>query len=286
MRPMLASNAPDDLNSIVYPILCSTKLDGIRALKLDGKIKSRSLKEIPNLFVRKELQNLPDGLDGELMSDGEFNLIQSDVMSEDGEPNFKFHVFDLISDKGYWDRINSISINHPRVVVIKCELVNNEKELVSLLDQTLKGGNEGLIARSIDGPYKFGRSTPKEGFMMKIKPFEDTEGVVVGFEERLKNTNEKKINELGLTKRSFKLSGMVPSGTLGVIIVSHPEFGLVRIGGGVGLTKNLRDMIWSNRDKFLGKILKFKFQRMGSIDKPRIGTFLGFRNELDMDINL
>src|SRR5687767_4999915 len=92
-RPMLAARARtyDDL---WFPVLGTPKFDGIRCLKFAGHAYSRAFKPIRNLEVQKQLQGLPDGLDGELMSLGSFQDTTSAVMSYAGKPDFEYHVFD------------------------------------------------------------------------------------------------------------------------------------------------------------------------------------------------
>ncbi|MDV7392051.1 hypothetical protein RZS08_11875, partial [Arthrospira platensis SPKY1] len=66
-RPLLAEKLenPENLN---YPVLCTPKIDGIRCLKIDGKIYTRNFKEFPNEHVRKLLEQMPlDNVDGELV---------------------------------------------------------------------------------------------------------------------------------------------------------------------------------------------------------------------------
>src|SRR5690606_31258487 len=82
------------------PFLLSPKIDGIRALVVNGQLVSRTLKPIRNtytqqLFGRHELE----GLDGELVVGNPWdrNLMQqtsSGVMSVGGKPDVYFFVFD------------------------------------------------------------------------------------------------------------------------------------------------------------------------------------------------
>ena len=122
LKPMLAVKA--DMDQIVLPILVTPKRDGIRCLTVNGVAMSRSLKPIPNKFVREQLAGL-HGLDGELMLKGAFNDVQSGIMTEDGEPDFMYHVFDRFdSDAGYWARVQSIKdFAHPRVKIIVPALI-------------------------------------------------------------------------------------------------------------------------------------------------------------------
>src|SRR5579884_1936797 len=86
------------LDQLNYPLYVTPKLDCIRCLKKDGNALSSSFKLIPNAFIQKQIQaHAPDGLDGELMVLGGFNAVQSAIMSEDGEPNFVYNVFDYVS---------------------------------------------------------------------------------------------------------------------------------------------------------------------------------------------
>ena len=41
-----------------------------------------------------------------------------------------------------------------------------------------------------NAPYKQGRSTVREGYLLKVKTFLDDEATVVRFEERMHNGNE------------------------------------------------------------------------------------------------
>jgi DNA ligase-1 len=43
-----------------------------------------------------------------------------------------------------------------------------------------------------------------------------------------------------------------------------------------------RREVWKDPDAYIGKIIKYKYQAIGSKDAPRIPIFLGFRDERDM----
>jgi len=40
--------------------------------------------------------------------------------------------------------------------------------------------------------------------------------------------------------------------------------------------------MWDNPDKYVGQLIRCKYQDVGSKDKPRICNFDGFRDEEDM----
>jgi DNA ligase-1 len=279
-----------------YPLIASIKLDGIRCLRVNGQTLSRSFKPIPNKYVQKMMASLPDGLDGELVtynSDGSartFNEVQSDIMSEDGEPNFKFEIFDYVKDtvdRRYDDRLadlNKLSNSLPSFCSLVVQVViNSVDELEQYEESVIAQGHEGVMTRSLNGPYKCGRATFKSQDLIKIKRFVDSEAVIIGFEEKLRNGNEAEVDELGHTKRSSAKAGLIPAGTLGTLLVRDikdgREFG---IGTYKGLKKEDLQEIWNNRDKYLGKIVKYQYQLVGTKDNPRIPSFQGFRDERDM----
>jgi DNA ligase-1 len=282
-----------DIDSLVFPVYCTEKLDGIRCLKVDGKVLSRKFKEIPNHHIRKMLSVLPDGVDGELiLMDGnkpaQFNKVSSAVMSEDGKPDIIYFVFDFVSenlDKPYVDRMKDME------KVLKnfkfCKLViptkaSNREELDEIEERFVNEGYEGVMIRSGNGPYKLGRSTEREGYLLKLKRFEDSEATVTGFEEKMHNENEATRDELGHTKRSHAKAGMVPAGTLGTLLVKDMKTG-IEFGIGSGFDDILRKEIWNNKNKYLGKIVKYKHQPSGKLEKPRFPVYLGWRDERDMD---
>ena len=305
-KPMLAASMENSKGEVMtfkdltYPLGASIKLDGIRCLRIDGKTLSRSFKPIPNEYVQKCMANLPDGLDGELVTyntDGSvrtFSEIQGDIMSEDGEPNFRFEIFDYVKDsldKTYAYRIaDLIKLNGVNggglpsfCKLIVYELIMNEDELLAYETQAITAGHEGIMTRNLNGKYKCGRATFKSQDLIKIKRFKDSEAEIIGFEEKMHNANEATVDELGHTKRSSSKDGLRPANTLGTLLVrdihTKLEFG---IGTGKGLNDLLKKEIWTNQDKYLGKIVNYRYQEVGTKDLPRIPSFQGFRDPRDM----
>lgn len=299
-RPMLACPCKD-MAKIQYPVLGTPKMDGIRCITREKKeleliddtgfeAVSRFGLPIPNRHIQKILSNLKiSGLDGELLTydNGKlkkYNPVQSDVMSGAGEPEFLYHVFDVISEKPYIERmidLSQITGSSLYVETIMPTLIESELQLRAFDRANVEAGWEGSIIRSVDSPYKFGRATWKQGWMIKIKEFLDAEATVTGFEELMRNGNEATRDELGLTKRSSHLSGLVPANTLGALacISDHS----ISFNIGTGFDNDLRKEIWDNKEKYLGKKVKFKYQPHGEKDAPRCPVFLGFRDERDMD---
>lgn len=258
------------------------KFDGIRCVAISGVAYSRKMKPIPNKFIQKFFaDNSLHGFDGELMVNGDFNNVQSAVMSEDGEPDFYYAVYDYWdSDLPYSERktlVNSI-FHYKHIKGVRTSLIQSPAEVELFMDWCLEAGYEGAMIRSIDGKYKQGRSTFKEGYLLKLKKFMDDEAVVIGFEERMTNTNEQERDERGYAKRSSKKEGLVGANTLGSLLVSWNgmEFGI-----GSGFNDAQRKEIWENRGEYLGKLVTFKYQELSKYGVPRFPVFKWWRLEYE-----
>lgn len=303
-KPLLAS--PVDLGNITFPKLASPKLDGIRAVMRPthktgqwptGGLKTRSLKDVPNEYIRDVARRLfPPGFDGELMTytNGKldsFSDVSSKVMSKSGEPDFKFHVFDQtdLRNIGFKDRLESVerdiyglerqgSEATKFIKLVHHEWITDVKQLMIYENSMVKDGWEGIMLRDPNGKYKFGRSTTKEGILLKMKRFHDAEAVVVDKVERHINNNEQFRDELGRAKRSTAKEGKIPAGDLGALVC---EYNGVRFELGTGFTATQRVAIW-HANRVIGQKVKFKYQELSKDNVPRFPVFLGFREEADL----
>lgn len=266
MKPLLAATL-ENLEDVTFPVYASPKLDGIRCLIQGGKALSRTLKPIPNLYIQETLKGLPDGLDGELMlirehgaeTDPTFSDIQSAVMSIEGEPNFCYVTFDIDSPKDYNVRYYLLCAaveesGNPRVMMIQTTTVDNLALLQAMENMVVEQGYEGLMIRNPKGGYKQGRSTLKEGYLMKYKRFLDADATIVGFQER-----------------------KVRTGTLGALVVESFDVGF---SVGSGFTEEQRQEIWDNQEKYKGKTITYKYQELTEDSVPRFPTFVAFREEV------
>lgn len=260
---MLSGQCPP-LSQLSYPVLVSRKLDGIRAFKLETGLVSRTLKPIPNEFIQKWGLLLPSGFDGEITlrdETAEFRLVDSAVMSAEGEPDFVFRVFDLIEDleqpsihfqTRYDTLLQAIAeMRHvfpedwmDRLQVVEHHLCFNAEEVDLLHEHHLSIGCEGTMIRSLDGPYKFGRSTEREGYLLKLKNFADEEGDVIGIIEEMQNNNEATTNAQGLTERSTHKAGKAPKGRLGAFVLRLSDGTTFECGS--GFTAEQRKKLWES----------------------------------------
>lgn len=300
-KPMLAETC-SDTSKLSYPVLASPKIDGIRALKVNGQLVSRKFKPIPNEHIRLALEALlPDGADGEITVGDTFQSCSSGVMSKDGAPSFHYYWFDYVSsslDQPYSERVETIERHadfhglsnlldkvNGTITIVRPEVISSAEELLKYEQEQIELGFEGIMVRKPDGKYKCGRSTEKEALLLKIKQFEDAEAIVLDTYELMNNTNEATVDELGHTKRSSHKEGLVGSGKLGGFLVrgvggvwDGVEFDL---GGFRGVTHAERRRMWESRDLLKGRLAKFSYFMTGSKDKPRFPIFLGFRHPND-----
>lgn len=286
-RPLLAAKC--EVEKLIFPVLVTPKLDGIRALKINGKLVSRSFKEIPNKYIRETFDFLPEGIDGELMVKNAtyFNEIQSAVMSRDGEPDdVYFAAFDYVEkaiSRPYYKRVRDLKkwrlpLSPQQRKLVKGLYpieVRDKAALFEAEEMFLSAGFEGIMLRDPEGPYKCGRSTTKQQILLKLKRFHDAEAVVIGYEERMHNANLLEGDEFGLAKRSHKKENLVGTGVLGALHVRMPDGNEFYLGS--GFDSSTRKRIWNAKKSYMGKHVKYKYQELSKDGIPRFPVFLGFR---------
>lgn len=283
-KPMLAYNKEFYLKDVRLPCYVSEKIDGIRCIIHEGGIpRTRDNKPIPNAHIRNTIikAGLPAGFDGELITfDKEtrnnFHKIQSEVMSEEGEPDFSYCVFDFaapewykrpfIDRHGWLDTLTDIYYQNwlIYVEVSYCHDLKGLEESVGYHTET----GEGAIIRDIQGKYKFGRSTDTEQYLLKVTPWRRTEATIVGFEEELINDDTS----------TCKKENLRPANSLGALVCKW-EGCTETFNIGSGFTREERAEIWDRRNFYLNKQVTFKYKPYGTKDKPRTPIFVGVRLE-------
>lgn len=297
-KPMLApgedpKSFPDYFKKLQYPLLASPKYDGIRCVVKGARCLSRSGKILPSYQVQNDFAHFVD-MDGELIegnaTDADvYNRTQSHVMSEDKPGELTYYVFDYTEPdwllKPFYERleraetiIQAYNVDH--VKLVPHEYIETYDALIAYENECLEKGFEGIMMRNPVGHYKQGRGTFREGLIYKLKRFEDSEAVIVDFEEQMTNNNILEKDELGYAKRSYAKDGLTRAGTLGRFIVSWNEMVLDIAPG--SFTHAQRQEIWDNRDDYRGKLLKFRYFNHGIKDKPRFPRAVGFREAIDL----
>lgn len=294
-----------NLGLIKYPALVSIKYDGWRMFDVGGEVRCRSLKPPKNTFTQRMMKELYSatrgygliGLDGEAIRGPimDMNAMQNSSSmfnSYDVEDDFTYLVFDAYgnADQPFERRlahvqetVERLRSNFPWVQFVDHLPIHDRDALLAHLSEIEALGGEGVMGRSYDGPYKFGRSTMKEGFLWALKPYADDEAEIIGFADELENQNEQTIDERGYSKRSGHQDNLVPKGRLGKFICRSPKFPeTFSIGAGIGLTHELRQRVWDNQHLYLGRHITYKYQAVGVKERPRQPKFMGFRAEEDM----
>lgn len=298
-KPILAPNEEVDLATLKYPLLASTKLDGIRCIIKNGEILSRSLKSIQNEQIRCRLEPIRIFteqnnviFDGELFSpELTFQQIVHFVMTQDlGDEqlpkNLKFYCFDCIENnqldipfnqrlemaKLYMMRFSDIAFPVEQINVDSPEAINKLFEVV------LKEGYEGLILRNPKGKYKFGRGTVKEGLIYKVKPFVTFDAQIIGVVQatEVNQDAEKKINELGRSVTSKKKNDRhtIDKASAFMVYYNNQELKVV-----LAMTDEEKEQVWLNKESYIGKWMEYKGMLVGSKDVPRHPVMLRFRED-------
>lgn len=300
MKPMLAS--PVDWDHLPSRVWTSPKIDGLRCIVSGGMAMSRTWKPIPNRHVQELVRGsaqLLEGLDGELVvgdpADREvYARSMSGLMSEGGEPDVRFVVFDnvLVPRSPYRDRYGLIlaraegNLRIPGwIELLTPDVCRDRAEIERYEGKYVDAGFEGAILRNPDLPYKFGRATPRGGELLKLKRYQDAEAVIISAVEQMHNANEAVTDVQGHAKRSSHQAGMIPAGVLGalyVMLLSNQE---VKFSIGTGFTAAQRAALWEQRASLPGRIVKFRHLPHGALEStgvPRHPVFLGFRDPSDL----
>jgi DNA ligase-1 len=218
-----------------------------------------------------------------------FQEITSRVMSEVHEDSaaIQYHLLDVINfSLPYAKRIELINdwimLNHwscDRVMFEIPRVANSAAELMEMFLESERRLQEGLCFRSPDSPYKQGRSTLREEWLIKLCRWKRIECEIIGFEEQVANANAESRNGIGLMDRSTDSANMIGKGTLGALWVQDIYNRKFKVGSGVGMTEKLRQEIWDDTDKWAGKRITIKYKPTGEKNLPRHPVYCGLREK-------
>ena len=295
-KPMLSIDIKDA--TIKYPKLVSYKLDGIRFIvhPLLGMV-TRALKPIPNIRIREKFQPLLDiAIRDNIIFDGEiyshkltFQQMISVVMTHDTTVNVdkvKFHCFECVAEdtknapfiKRNADIKVLLSKETDLVMIVNQRIVNSKEEVDKLYRRALSDGYEGLILRSEKSPYKFGRSTLREEYMLKVKPFKTFDSYIICVEQSTKVDPlvDKTINELGRSVTSKKKDDRILIEKASAFWVNY---GFYKVKVSLAMTDEEKIEVWKNRKSYIGRMIEYRGMLVGSKDVPRHPTFIRFRDD-------
>jgi len=246
------------------------KLDGIRMVVVDGVGHTRNGKVVDT--VGHILDNIEPEvkkdwvLDGELIGSRGFDEGSGAARRKGQGPqrDLHYHVFDVIR-RDEWEtrKTRALTLRKNDVNVVwmlsrqldKMSFVEwNEfthpsyETLASERDRYVSKGYEGVMIKDADAPYIFDRSN----FILKLKPFKDMDGVIVGFYEG-KNRH---VGRLGGVEVSFN----------GVV---------TRVGG--GFSDLQREELWRDRAALVGRMVEVQYQDVTKDGVLRFPVFIRFR---------
>lgn len=309
LKCMLASDAV--LEKVRFPCLLQPKIDGVRAANFTGKLVGRSLephgnKRVNHFFSHANFLGMDGEMAGAVATHPDLCRLTTSVMnSYEGPMVERWHVFDYVTEQNtdapYIQRLGQLvgivsSLPVPQGVLVsmvktvRCDTV---QQLLYCDEYFSRMGYEGSIIRDPWGLYKHGRSTVREGGLLRLKQFIDAEAEVVAIIEGETNNNEAQLDARGLTKRSTHKANMQKNATIGALLckvlneVSYNGSVLfkkgqeIKVGAG-RMPHDERALYFQRPEKILGGIIKFKTFPTGVKDKPRFPTFQSVRMKSDM----
>ena len=311
MKPQLAVDAI--LDQVHYPCYFQPKIDGVRALNLNGTLTGRSLDPFKGTGITEHFSR-PEFL----WLDGEMTLGNDPASADrlcaattgamgrfkgvDAMPDLHWWVFDYLKnpEQSYAQRHAQLvslvqELNNPRIHVVAYQVCHNRADLNSWISWAFNSGYEGAIIRNPEAPYKEGRASKKGQELWRVKPWADAEVLVTSITEGAKNGNEAKKNSLGRTERSSAKAGMIPNGMVGAIHGTlladfHDPFtGALLFSKGLEITIGPGEMTdeeakhyWENPSEIVGKCVKFRHMTHGVKNLPRFPTYVSHRLLTDM----
>ena len=278
-------------------ITVTLKLDGYRykVVKQDNDINIyTSSGKLDNNLVEiiEEAKSLPNGVyDGELIAHGDFKdstarfNATTKILGKDGEKkNIDFICFDYIEDINaffnyeeykvpryerlidLYKTLNNLDLEYIQLVPIYMNNVLVEEETVDIImnmyEKAIAQGEEGLVIDIADASYVRAKGTS----MFKLKPEISGDFKVIDVVE-------------GKGK---------DAGRLGAFIIEYKD-NLVHVGS--GLTDAIREEVWADPNKYIGKLIEVvyfgetKDEKTGllSIRLPRFKRFRHDKNDVSYD---
>lgn len=313
IKPQLAEDAI--LEKVKFPCIVQPKIDGVRALNLNGTLTGRSLKPFEGFGITERFSgDRYLGLDGEMILGTKPNCTNRLCSLTTGAmgrfqgvtemPDLQWNVFDIVTsgtvnqsyNDRYWHLARRVDHLHDeRVKLVQRHDAINRHQLDLLISEFFDAGYEGVIIRNPNAPYKPGRATQKGQELWRVKSWADAEILVTGITEGEVNMNEAKKNALGRTERSSAKAGMVPNGQVGSIQgvlladfhcpitgkLLFPKDLEITVGSGE-MTVAEAERYFKNPKQIIGHIVKFKHMTHGVKDKPRFPTYISHRLPQDM----
>lgn len=285
-KPMKGVDCLGKLDQLLYPKYIQPKYDGIRIIFEDGVAWSASLKPIRNKAIQEIAAFVPSGLECEYYlpnESGGLRKCASVCNSQDSwlPDEGLLYAFDLRGiPLTYNERMVMVhevvdSLKYLPMAVAPTGKVGSAEEVQSALINFLDSGYEGAMLKDPTAHYKYGRSTLKSQECLKLKPFVDNEGYVIGYKYEQENTNDAFVNELGNLTRSSSQLGKADKPLIGALQLQSPDFSQPFWVS--GFTTDLKARMFAERESLIGRVVTFKHQPCEVYDRPRHPIFRRFR---------
>jgi ATP-dependent DNA ligase len=278
------------------------------------QLLSPALKPVRNHNLTNHLQNfLTYCFNNRLVTDGEIwspkRKFHEDVKEEGISSILTTHTREIPDDIGYyifdfmteeeWDNnteqpfikrylnYKQTLLGFPHIHLVEQWHITNPIEAEHFFTGQLDLGHEGMILRQPSAGYKHGRATENQDFIWKFKEFITQDAMIVGIEEqmKLKEGVERTRDSRGYLERRFEQELYEPAGKVGAFIVQQEgqEFKVKPGKGHNDYIKTSWFQDWMQfPEKWKGTHIEFKFMPHGSKNKPRIGSLVRFRPDLDI----
>ena len=214
IEPMLAHKLRDHANKVVLPCMVDKKYNGGRVVSVaEGSFtrKGEQYMAFPHIVeaLKPLFDKYPDLLlDGEAYNhDLRFKLNElmsiirttkgsklNDALFARSEQIVRLYVYDgygfdgITADTGNLERrkaLKDLLKGIPYVVWVPYRIANTMDEVYAIYGEDVKEGYEGSMIRNFNAPYEHKRSYN----LLKVKPEDDDEGVIVAINEGTGNTS-------------------------------------------------------------------------------------------------
>ena len=259
IKPMLAHSYEKYAKKVDWTgeVFAQPKLDGMRAIWVNGKLYSRTGKEITTVpHINEALKTTSMMLDGELYAH-DYNFQENMRLIKKTRPetvDVHFHVYDCIASRSFKTRLQKLSqlpifngYGSQYIELVTTYELQSEIEMKELFQAFLNDGYEGLMLRHGKDKYKTGGRSQS---LLKFKEFIDIAAEVIDV-----TPSEARPNQ-----------GIV------VCVYNGVEF-----KASMKATHQEREELLSNKEKYIGQTAEIRFFEFSETNVPRFPVCVGFR---------
>jgi len=262
IRPMLAFNRKDKKKHESYPCHIQPKLDGIRAMWVDGVLYTRTFEVIPQHIlphIYTALSKVKVPIDGELYIHGmTLGQIVSRTNPNRVEPHedyasVEYHIYDYVSPQPFSKRTDILyhgfGASLKPLQLVETMLCDSEADATRMFKLYRRLGYEGLMLRKSDSPYGLpadcGNKENRWNCLLKYKGWADLEATITGFD-------------------AGKPDGEWAN-TLGAFVC---EYKGVTFKAATGISLIERQYIWNNKEAFRNTQIRIQYECISEHGKP------------------